>query len=216
MPDKNINICFLIRSLDIGGAQRQLVALARGLMSRGHQVSVIVFYSGGELEGELAQHNIAIYSLGKKSRWDLFTPFYKLRKIIKQLKPDILHGYLEEANLLACGCKFFNRKLKVIYGIRVADIDYPNRGWFTNLIFQLSRVTAKYADLIIANSHRGKDFHIKLGYPSEKIIVIPNGLDPKRFKPDSTIRNKIRAGLGVDDATILLGIFAKAFRQSSL
>ena len=38
-----MRILFLIRSLEVGGAERQLVLLANGLARRGHQVAVAVF-----------------------------------------------------------------------------------------------------------------------------------------------------------------------------
>ncbi len=45
-----MKILFFIRSLVIGGSQRQLVMLADGLARRGHDVTVAVFYTGGEID----------------------------------------------------------------------------------------------------------------------------------------------------------------------
>ena len=42
-------IVFVIRALDIGGAQRQLVELAGGLSRLGWGVRVLTFYGGGAL-----------------------------------------------------------------------------------------------------------------------------------------------------------------------
>ena len=50
-----MNIMFLIRSLEVGGAERQLASLARGLQEAGHDVSVVVFYPGGKLEADLEE-----------------------------------------------------------------------------------------------------------------------------------------------------------------
>jgi hypothetical protein len=62
-----MNVVFLTRELDYGGAQRQLVALAKGLHARGHRVVVALFYSGGPLEQEL--RNGRIRPLQKRGRW---------------------------------------------------------------------------------------------------------------------------------------------------
>ena len=48
-----MRIVLLIHSLFFGGAERQLVLLAKGLHQRGHTVVVVPFYSGGPLEQEL-------------------------------------------------------------------------------------------------------------------------------------------------------------------
>ena len=42
-----MKILFLTRSLDSGGAERQLLNLAIGLRDRGHDVAIATFYDGG-------------------------------------------------------------------------------------------------------------------------------------------------------------------------
>ncbi len=48
-----MKIAFLTRSLEYGGAERQLTVLASELARRRHTVEVGVFYPGGPLESEL-------------------------------------------------------------------------------------------------------------------------------------------------------------------
>ncbi len=59
-------IIFLIRSLHIGGAERQIVILATGLLWKGCDVKVVVFKTGGMLEPELRKNNIPILDLGMR------------------------------------------------------------------------------------------------------------------------------------------------------
>jgi hypothetical protein len=42
---ERMKVLFFIRSMVVGGSQRQLAMLARGLAARGHDVAVVVFYS---------------------------------------------------------------------------------------------------------------------------------------------------------------------------
>src|SRR5688500_6483095 len=89
-----MKICFLLRSLHVGGTERQLVALARQL-SASSEVSIITFYPGGALEGELAAiPQIHLYSLAKKGRWD-FLCFARLYRLLKQINPEVLYTMLE-------------------------------------------------------------------------------------------------------------------------
>ena len=39
-----MNICLIIRSLDVGGSQSQILELGRGLVGRGHDVCLVTFY----------------------------------------------------------------------------------------------------------------------------------------------------------------------------
>ena len=66
-PDPEaLAILFLIRRLDLGGTERQLIVLARGLAAAGHRVGVITFYPGGALENELEGTTVRLMSLNKR------------------------------------------------------------------------------------------------------------------------------------------------------
>jgi hypothetical protein len=53
-----VKVLFVVRALDYGGAERQLVVLAEGLHKKGHNVAVALFYSGGRFEKELLRCGI--------------------------------------------------------------------------------------------------------------------------------------------------------------
>ena len=61
-----MKVVFFIQSLAVGGSQRQVAALARGLARRSHDVAVVVLYAGGPLERGLAGDGVSILSLGKR------------------------------------------------------------------------------------------------------------------------------------------------------
>ena len=48
-----MKVLFLVRQLNIGGAERQLVIVANELASRGHEVVITSFYTGGALSKQL-------------------------------------------------------------------------------------------------------------------------------------------------------------------
>ncbi|MBF0427146.1 MAG: glycosyltransferase, partial [Magnetococcales bacterium] len=96
-----MKILFLIRSLNRGGAERQLTLLARGFHAAGHQVAVAVFYPGGLFAANLEEVGIPLFDLGKKSRWDLGVFLLRLVRLVRREAPDILHSYLVEPNLLS-------------------------------------------------------------------------------------------------------------------
>jgi len=62
-----MKLLFLIRSLHQGGAERQMVNLSKSLRIKGHDVSVDVFYSGGPMDNELTEADVALHPLGKKT-----------------------------------------------------------------------------------------------------------------------------------------------------
>jgi glycosyltransferase involved in cell wall biosynthesis len=63
--------------------------------------------------------------------------------------------------------------------------------------------------LIFVNSKTASQIHISLGYAVQKMMVVPNGFDLARFRPDEGARGRVRASLGCTDDTPLVGMVAR-------
>jgi glycosyltransferase involved in cell wall biosynthesis len=201
-----MRIVFLLRSLNYGGAQRQVVLLAKGIRERGHDVVVATFYPGGVLENEVLQAQVRIRPLHKRGRWDVIGFLVRLNKVLKEERPDIIHSYLHEENLMTLTSP---RSTKVVWGIRCGYMDYSHYDWLNWIIFKLNCWLSMFPDAIIANSYTGYNYHLELGYPSAKMAVIPNGIDTDRFRPDPAARQRIRAEWGVPEQEQLIGIVGR-------
>ena len=68
---RRTRLVFLAKNLAIGGAERQLVTLAKGLDRSIFEVTVLCLYGGGELTRELTNAGVSVISLDKSGRWDL-------------------------------------------------------------------------------------------------------------------------------------------------
>jgi glycosyltransferase involved in cell wall biosynthesis len=204
-----VKILFLVRSLNYGGAERQLILLSKGLCERGHHVTVACFYSGGPLEKELKGTHVQTRPLNKRGRWDIFSVLLRLARLLREERPDILHGYLFDPNLLTAFLKPLFPHLKIVWGVRTSMLDFSRYDWVARLSFKLNRWLSRVPDIIIANSHVGRDYHVSLGYPAEKTVVIPNGIDTERFRPNPEARDRIRSEWGVDGHEKLIGIVGR-------
>jgi len=204
-----LRIAFLIRSLEIGGAERQLVDLAQGLAARDFKVAVFCFYSGGALAGELLNSPVQLIPLEKRDRWDILA---FLRALIAQLQawqPSILHSYLSTANLLAVALKPALPNTKIVWGVRASNLDLQQYDWLSRLVDRLEVWASPWADCVIANSQAGRDHHVQKGFPAGKLQVIPNGIDTQRFCPDASQRDRLRAEWNVPDDEVLIGLVAR-------
>ena len=74
--------------------------------------------------------------------------------------------------------------------------------------YKLECRLARFADLIIANSHAGKNYAIERGFPRD-IKVIHNGVDVERFTPNISARQEIRAAWQVADHDLLIGFVGR-------
>ena len=202
-----MKIVFLTRSLNIGGAERQLVLLARGLHQRGHEVAVAVFYSGGPLEADLKKASVRILPLNKRGRWDVLGFLTRLILTVLYEWPDLLHSYI--SNLVTVVVKPFLPSMRIVWGIRCSHVDFSRYDWLFRASYALSCRLSRSADLIIANSHAGLQGHVADGYPKDKIVVIPNGIDTSRFYPNPEARERMRAQWEVGRDEELIGIVGR-------
>jgi len=204
-----VKILFLSRSLNYGGAERQLVLLAKGLKKRGHEVVITLFYKGGPWEKELAEAQIPIRHLNKKGRWDLMGLFSRLLRVVREERPDIMHSYLYDQNLVLVALKPFFPAMRIIWGIRCSMVDLDRYEWIDRLSFNLNCWLSKFPEVIIANSQDGGKYHVSHGFPSAKTKVIPNGIDTDRFRPDPTARRQLRSEWGISEHEKLIGLVGR-------
>jgi len=204
-----MKIFFLIRSLDYGGAERQLVLISKGLRERGHDVVVGIFYSGGPLEEELREGGIRIRPLHKCGRWDVLRFLVRLMHVLREERPDVVHSYLEGSNLLTVFLKPFFPATKAVWGIRSSHVDLRQYDWLYWLSVKLNSWLSRFPDAIIANSQVGRRHHVALGYPPEKTVVIRNGIDTEQFHPNRKLRSKVRSEWKIPEHEQLIGLVGR-------
>lgn len=202
-------IAFLIRSLDYGGAERQLVTLVKALDKKCFDITVLCFYPDGPLEKDLGDSGVKIICLEKRGRWDVFSFLWRLVRYLKNIQPDVLHGYLSESNLVTIFIKPFFPSIRMVWGVRASNVDLSRYDWLSRLLFPWECFLSRFADLIIFNSHAGRAYHLAHGFPSDKAVVIPNGIDTERFKPDLESGVKVRLEWGISEESILIGLVGR-------
>ncbi len=202
-----MKITFLIRALNLGGAQSQMVLLAQELQKRGHTVSVIAFYDGIHKQALLAA-GVTVYPL-KRGRWDVVGFLWRLVKLVRHQSPDVLYGYLATCNLLSSFLRLVTPKAKSVWGVRTANLKLEYYDWLARTLSFIEMKLSGLASLIIVNSHAGRRHLLQEGVSDKKIVVIPNGIDGERFYPDSQKRAQTRAAWKVADDEILIGIVGR-------
>lgn len=202
-------VLFLARSLACGGAERQLVVLAKGLSARGHKVIVAVFFGGGVFEPGLATAGIHIVDLQKKGRWDVLRFLWRLARLVRKLRPTVLHSYLPVPNILAAALKPLIPSARIVWGLRASNVDLSRYDRLSRIVSALERRLSRFADCIIANSYAGERYAVAHGFPADRVVVIPNGIDTQYFRFDFEGRQRVRAAWGLTDDEILIGLVAR-------
>ena len=199
----------LCRSLGVGGTERQIIILAKGLRQRGHRVGVLVFYGGGELEHELHEQNIPVFDMHKTGRWDTVPFLFRCAQAARRFKPTVLYGFLATPNLLGLLLKTVVARIPIVWGVRASNVDLSHYDWLSRLVFRAECGVSSFADLIICNSRAGLEYVAAHGFPRRNMIVIPNGIDVDRFRPDAALRVAVRREWSIARNEILIGLVGR-------
>ncbi|MGP1449745.1 MAG: glycosyltransferase [Wolinella sp.] len=203
------SILLAIRSLDKGGAERQMVTLSRALVGKNFDVTLVVLVSGGALESELKNSYVKLISLDKKKSID-FAALNRLRILIKEEKFNFIYSFLPEMNIFCLlASRFLLKAPKIIWGFRSSDMDIKSYGFKSRVYYKLERILSPFADMIIANSNHSLKYHESIGYTMNKTRVIHNGIDTFKFSPNSSSRHHFRERLGIKNDEIVIGISAR-------
>lgn len=196
------------RSLNTGGAERQLVLLAKSLHERGISVAVMVYYGGGAFRSELENAGVTVIDLKKKGRWDIF--WFALRTImaIRKYKPDVIYTFIG-AHLVASALWGLIGRPAIVWGVRASNMDLGYYDWMSRFGEFCSIRMSRFADFIICNSEAGRMHIQRLGYASHSITVIPNGIDTDRFKPNPSVRAGRRKSWNIPVDSLVIGMMAR-------
>lgn len=165
-------VLLLTDSLGAGGAQRQLVGLAIMLKNRGYNVKVVSYLNHSFYKSMLIDNEVNFECLDIDSKLCLF----KLIRVIRKYKPDVMVSYQTIPNILACIAATITH-VKLIVSERNT---HQALGFNDKIAFALYRL----ADWIVPNSYSEQKFITKnykeLAY---KTITISNFVDLSHFYP---------------------------------
>lgn len=198
----------LIPSLEPGGAERQLIELANGLAQTGAEVHVVVFYGNGQLESTLSPE-VKLYDLKKKGRWDVLCFSIRLVKLTRKLRPHILSAYLGVPCIASTLLKPFLGDTKVVWSVRASFVDLTLYDWLSRYCHAAENGLSHFADTIVVNSEAGYLHAQDRGFPTKKMILIPNGINTDIFAVDKSKGIPLRRQWGCPDSALLVGLPAR-------
>lgn len=156
--------------MEEGGVERVVLNLSAALSEAGDEV--IVISRGGKLVAELEASGAKHFALDLKGKNPLtyFARAGKLRRKLEELQPDLVCAH---SRVPAWLFVWANRKLKLPW------ITYAHGA---NSISRYSEVMTKGDQVVVPSRFLAE--YLKKGYPESKsAVVIPNGVDLKRFDP---------------------------------
>ncbi|NND34452.1 MAG: glycosyltransferase family 4 protein [Saprospiraceae bacterium] len=196
-----MKILMLADNMEIGGTQRRLMELLKGLkLKTSYSVELIVFSTKIEFD-ELHDLKIPIHILSRKWKKDV-SIFPRLFKLCRRIKPDIIHNWGSMAAIYAMPVCWFQPVLFINAIITDAPI-FTNP--FDQRLMRL-KLTAPSSDLILANCKAGLDAY---KVPVHKGKHIYNGFDFGRISLcNDPIKTRTKYNIPDKKIIGMVGVFA--------
>jgi glycosyltransferase involved in cell wall biosynthesis len=191
--------------LEVGGAEWALCGLLEALSEPDNTVVA--------LRGESAL-SARVADLAPLSHLDMnpgrATPgdVLRLRKVLRRNQPDVIHAWMYHANLVT-SLAMTGLHTPVIWGIHHSLSDLASEKRKTRVVIHanawLSRspTRIRYVSVLAAEQHK------RFGFSARHALVIPNGYDTDKLKPDAAARTRVRRELGIDPTALAIGMIAR-------
>jgi glycosyltransferase involved in cell wall biosynthesis len=205
---RRIRLLILLRSFSAGGAERQLLEFLKRVDQTSFEVRVQCFYRGDWHREACAIEGVTVSVLDKRHRYDLIGFGVRMFAAARAFSPDVIYGYMFAADILALATGKLTGS-HVAWGLRCSRLDHSRYDFFTRVLHWMSCRFARGAELLIANSHAGLADYVDSGARPQRQIVIPNGIDVRRFRPDAAARSALRRQWGRSDSDVIIGLVAR-------
>ncbi len=203
-------IVHIITGLGTGGSEMMLYKLLSGSDRQRFSHSVISMIDEGTLGNKMKAIGVPVYTLDMKRFIPSPAAMLRLLRMIRTIQPDIIQGWMYHGNLLSLiASKLTNRRVYVMWNIRQSlySLSYEKR--LTRLIIKCGALLSRQVTRILYNSTTSSKHHKAFGYCDDKSIVIPNGFDIDIFAPSDEGSRTVRAALGFDSDTLLIGLIGR-------
>jgi glycosyltransferase involved in cell wall biosynthesis len=198
----------ITQSLEVGGAEKQIVLLATQLKKRGRQCYVFTLEKQGALRSQLAKQNILVCHGGmrkgdlRKAPWKILVAMGVLLKIIFDYKPTVVHAFLPLATFFGALCgRIMN--VPLIITSRRALGKHQERYAFLKIP---DRIANRLSHYVAVNSQAVWDDTVQRDRinPS-KLALIYNGICTSRFSEMNPDREIVRNALNIlpDDKVVI-------------
>lgn len=202
----------VITGLGLGGAESMLVNLAAGQTGPAVTHRVVSLLPGGENAARLHAAGVPVDDLGMTRGQPSLSAIHRLSRLIRLHRPQIVQSWMYHADLAAwaaCALVKTRQRPRLVWGVRCSDMRVELYGWQLRWAIRACARLSGKPDAIIVNSQAGAEVHGALGYRTDRMVVIANGVDVSRFRPDALRRAATRAALGISEDETAVALVAR-------
>ncbi len=171
-----VGVMYVIWALEVGGAERIVLSLAKGLDRSRYRPMVVCIHRRGRLADELEAAGVPVVSLDKRSGLDL-SVVPKLVRLMRRERVAVVHTHLWTANL-------WGRLAAWLAGVPVIIATEHNVDvWKRRVHVWCDRLLCRRSHSVVCVSERVRLFYQqRLPGVDGKLVKIYNGIDAARYR----------------------------------
>lgn len=205
-----MKIVYITTGLSRAGAEIMLYNLLSNIDRDRFEPTVISLMNQGALGEQIEKLGVPVHCAGMLEGKPSIASARRVIKLIKQIQPDLIQGWMYHGNLAA---QFFNlflsEKAPISWSIHHSLHNISKEKPLTQAIIRFGSWASQFISKVAYVSDKSQAQHHKIGYSKTNSCLIPNGFDTDKFKPSSEIRQKFRQELNISDDTFLIGTVAR-------
>jgi glycosyltransferase involved in cell wall biosynthesis len=202
-------VLHVITGLGVGGAESMLASLV-GAKPPELEQRIVSLVGGGFHTLEVRKRGTPVVELAFDSPSRALMNVWSLVDIVRKMRPHVVQGWMYHGNLAAlCAVRLAGLQCQttVAWGIRCSD--RVGESLQLRAVIRAGISLSRFADVIVANSQAGLDFHRSYGYRCREMLVVQNGIDTSRFRSDPATRARLRQELGIGSGEVVLAHVAR-------
>ncbi len=207
MPQPRVVI--VTTGLGAGGAEHMLFRLAERAMANGVEMLVVSLRDDGVFGGRLRAIGVPVVCC-RLQHLAGFADTAKAWFAVRRFSPDVVQGWMYHGSLAAsmlAAC--LRASPRIFWSMRQSVYSLPAEPFNIRLLVCLLRKLVARTGGVIYNSSISCRQHRAVGLISANDVVIGNGIDLIRYRPDAACRTELRAKLGIEPDAPLVGIVAR-------
>lgn len=194
-----MKVLFLITGLGVGGAERQVVDLTDRLAALGYDVT-LAYFTGNAILRPKSDRVKLIGLGGNKGLCSSFFAFLRFLKLLKNVRPDLVHGHMFHANIICRVSRVFVKFPKLI-----CSSHSNNEGGRARMLAY--RITQFLSDINTNVSNKAvQEFEMKKAVRRGSMAWVQNGIDLDRYKNNYSARTYVREKAGVGTSKVILAV----------
>ncbi len=205
-----IKVLFLTTGLGTGGAEMMLYKFLSRINRERFDPTVVSLIGGGVFAARIQALNIFVANLGMQPGIPNPLALAKLTKLLKQIQPDLIQGWMYHANLLAQSANlFYSRKVPVFWSIHHSVDSLRAEKLTLAAVIKLTALLSAQVETVVFSAAKGQQQHLNLGYSSHNAIAISDNFDLSKYQPVSNPDFNLRQSLNLPEDSILIGSVAR-------